>query len=163
MNAQASAAAPARGVRRAAYAVFAATVIIAAGAFLITQRVKHLPTPIVSFEVGPSAHVPGGRERIALRLAAADTVNVNVVDDSGRVVATVARAVALTAQQQLVIRWDGREGWGGVHVVVKRPYRVRIHAILHGPLVNAGEYHATVHLQRLARTVPLPAYFVIER
>jgi hypothetical protein len=163
VSSHAAAAAPERGVRRAATAIFAATVLVAVGAFLITQRVKHLPTPIAAFEVGPSLRVPGGRERIALRLAAADTVDVDVLSGDGRLVATIARDTSLTAAQTLYVRWDGREGSAPITIIESGPHAVRVHAITLGPLAPAGEYHVTVRLQRRGETVPLPAYFVLER
>ncbi len=163
MSAEPSGPAAPRAVRRAATLVFALTVVVAAAAFLITQRVKHLPTPIVRFEVGPTVRVPGGRERIAVQLASPDSVDVKIVNGEGRSVATIASAVPLTASQTLVMRWDGREGTAGVHIVASGPHTVRVHAVILGPLVPAGEYHATVRLEHLGKTIPLPAYFVLER
>jgi len=151
------------GVRRAAAAVFAAIVVVGVVAFLVTQRVKHLPTPIEHFEVAPSLRVPAGRERISLRLAAADVVSVRVVDSEKRPVARLVEGLPLGAGQLLRVRWDGRIGDVPVRVTLRKPSEVRVRALVHGPLAPAGEYQVLVTLQRKGRTIPLPANFILER
>jgi len=133
-----------------AVVVFAATVIVAVGAFLITQRVKHLPTPIARFEVGPIVKVPGGRERIAVQLASPDTVEMTIVDGGGRTVATVARGIPLSPAQTLVVRWDGREGSNSL-ALISGGKVVRVHPIRHDRTKEHGAFATPNGRPRKAR------------
>lgn len=151
------------GVRRAAAAVFAAVVVVTVAAFIYTQRVKHLPTPIEHFEVAPSLRVPGGRELITLRTAAPQTVTVEILSAAERLVATPVRRLAVTPAQTLTITWDGRIGRAAVRRLTRTARTVEVRTLARGPLAPAGEYHVTVLLVGEHRTVTLPADFILER
>ncbi len=150
-------------VRRGAAGVFAAVALVCVAAFLYTQRVKHLPTPIERFEVQPAVRVPGGREHIIVRPASAERISVHIIGAGEKVVATPARRARLAAGQTLHVVWDGRVGRAGVRRIVRTPEALWIGTLARGPLAPAGEYRVVVDLLGKHRTITLPADFILER
>lgn len=150
-------------VRRAAAAVFAAVAVVSIAAFLLTQRVKHLPTPIERFEVQPTLRVPGGREHITIRPASAEALSVHIIGGGERIVATPARRAHLAKGQALHVVWDGRIGRAGVRHVVRTPTELRVGTLARGPLAPAGEYRVVVELLGKKLSITLPADFILER
>ncbi|HUA12009.1 MAG TPA: hypothetical protein VMA83_08395 [Solirubrobacteraceae bacterium] len=151
------------GVRRAAAGIFAAVAVVCVAAFLLTQRVKHLPTPIERFGVQPTLRVPGGRAHITVKPASAEPVSLHIVGSDERVAATPARRVHLAPGQALHVVWDGRTGRDGVRRVVRTPQEVSIGTLARGPLAPAGEYHIVVELLDKHRKITLPADLILER
>lgn len=132
---------------RLAQVVFALLVIACVAAFILTQRLKHTPTPVQHFQLTPffsptpSGHIK--RERISFKLARADEVTVTVVGDTGDTVATLVRDRPLARYKQFKLGWNGETTAG-------KP-------------APAGEYRVHVSLREQHRTVYSPHSFTLVR
>jgi len=108
-------------------------------AFAVTERLKLERSPIAGVEVdksfSPVCRCEQRRARISFRLRRADRVTVEVLDEDGGVVRTLARHRELPAHRTAV-SWDGRDE--------------------QGRLVADGVYRPRVRLERRGRTFRLP-------
>jgi hypothetical protein len=166
--AQTSAAEEGPAAERLAQVVFALLVIACFAAFIVTQRLKHTPTPVQSFRLTPRfSPTPQGHikdERISFKLARADAVTVTILDAAGNTVATLARDRATPRYKQLSLRWNGRRGAPRGDTVVVAPDGTTIVTPHNaGALAPAGEYRVHVTLREQHRTVPAPRAFTLVR
>jgi hypothetical protein len=94
--------------------VFGALVVACFLAFFLTQRLKHSPTTVPTFQLTPIfSPTPAGRhkqESISFKLSHAERVTVAVIDSRGNVVATLLRGYPVPRYKQLSLHWDGRRG-----------------------------------------------------
>jgi hypothetical protein len=153
---------------RLAQVVFALLVIACFGAFILTQRLKHTPTPVQRFRLTPRfSPTPHGRvkqERISFKLARADEVTVTVLDSAGATVATLVRERPVARYKQLSLRWNGRRGSPhGYTVVVAADGTTIVTPRNTGALAPAGEYRVHVALREQHRSVPAPRTFTLVR
>lgn len=127
---------------RAARIVFALLVVATLGAFVVTQKLKSTPPLIVRPEVSvvfsPVSDDPDKprRAKISFWLVNADDVSISIVDDAGRIVATVADGVSVPRKVRKKWFWDGRVRDGGI--------------------APDGYYKVRVALLRQGRTIDLP-------
>lgn len=127
---------------RAARIVFALLVVATLGAFVVTQKLKSKPPvivrPDVSVVFSPVADDAdkSRRAKISFWLDRGDDVSISIVDDEGRIVATVADGVKVPRKVRKKWFWDGRTRDGG-----RAP---------------DGYYKVRVALLRQGRTVDLP-------
>ena len=158
------------GTDRLAQVVFALLVIACFAAFILTQRLKHTPTAVQSFELtpffspAPSGHIK--EERISFKLAAADEVTVTIVDSAGDTVATLVRNRPVVRYKQFSLRWNGR--MGTAHSSHRRnagPEGTTIVTPINtGDPAPAGEYRVRVSLRRHSiSTVLSPTEFTLVR
>ena len=86
--------------------VLGCLVLACLGAFFLTQRLKHTPTAVQTFELTPVfSPYPGSRlkqEAISFKLKQADAVTVTVIDSEGDVVATLVRGHRLRPLQTVL-------------------------------------------------------------
>ncbi|HWY19271.1 MAG TPA: hypothetical protein VNY27_11240 [Solirubrobacteraceae bacterium] len=153
---------------RLAQVVFALLVIACFAAFIVTQRLKHTPTPIQSFRLTPRfSPTPQGhikQEQISFKLARADEVTVTVLDAAGDTVATLVRDRPVARYKQLSLRWNGRRGSPrGYAIVVATDGTTIVTPRNTGALATAGEYRVHVALREQHRTVPAPRTFTLVR
>jgi hypothetical protein len=144
--------AEAQGLARVAFAVLVVSCFVA---FVLTQRLKHTPTPVQNFEAdkafyptstpaaGCRGRVPtqqvNASERIeylSFKPAQAEAVTVEVVNYAEKSVATVVRALPVERYKQLSLCWNGQLG----------PRQS-------GGLAPPGEYRIQVKLLSVDRTV----------
>jgi hypothetical protein len=156
------------GVDRLAQVVFALLVIACFAAFIVTQRLKHTPTPVQSFRLTPRfSPTPQGHikeERISFKLARADAVTVTILDSAGDTVATLVRDRPAPRYKQLSLRWNGRRGAPHGYTVVTAADGTTIVTPRNaGALAPAGEYRVHVSLRAQHRTVPGPRAFTLVR
>jgi hypothetical protein len=139
--------------------VFAVVVVACFVAFVLTQRLKHTPTPVQNFEMNEAFHptrVPAARcrgrvptssvnaseriEYLSFKLAQAEAVTVEIVDSARRDVATIVRDLPVERYKQLSLCWNGQLG-----------------PTESGGLAPPGEYRLKVrlHNQELTRYSPL--------
>jgi hypothetical protein len=130
--------------------VFAVLVLGCFGAFVLTQRLKHTPTPVQNFEMTtafrptrtPAAACRGrvptrlvgasGRvEYLSFKIADADAVTVAIVNSADDYVATIVRDLPVERYKQLSLCWNGLRG----------PEQ-------RGALAPPGEYRLRVSLRR---------------
>jgi hypothetical protein len=154
------------GVDRLAQVVFALLVIACFAAFIITQRLKHTPTPVQHFQLTPRfSPTPAGhikQERIAFKLDRADEVTVTIVNGAGDTVATLVRERPVPRYKQISLRWNGRMGSPhGYTVVVSADGTTIVTPRNTGALAPAGEYRVHVALRSQHRTVPGPRTFTL--
>jgi hypothetical protein len=153
---------------RLARVVFALLVVGCFAAFVVTQRLKHTPTPVQKFKMDSSfAPESAGTHRleaISFELAKADDVTVTIVSSAGVDVATLVRDRPLARYKRLSLRWSGREGIAHGYTVLTSPhgYKSRLAAIS-GPIAPPGEYHLTVSLRAQKRTIPSTRDFKLVR
>lgn len=159
---------------RLAAAVFAILVVACFAALIVTQRLKHTPTPVEEFkrtlaftpgESGRSgpAHA-GSEERVSFKLTKADRVTVTVEDSSGDTVATLVRGVPVGRYRILSLRWNGRRGAArGYTVIRKADGYTTLVPHNRGPLAPPGEYKARVQLLGQKRSIPSPQGFQLVR
>ena len=146
--------------------IFALVVLACFAAFIITQRLKHTPTAVTNFELGPTfdprAAPPGNLEAISFKLTSADDVTVTIEGTGGETVATLVQGYPAPRYKQFSLRWNGRRGTAA-HVLVQRlPDGHAIHLpVNRGPIAPAGEYRVIVHLARQDKTVPAPRTFTL--
>ncbi len=162
-----------------ARAVFALLVLACAGAFFLTQRLKHTPTAVQRFELTPrfspshSGHTK--TELISFKLAQPDQVTVSIENSVGDTVATLARDWPLAGYKQFSLGWNGRQGAARGYTLVHIAGRVstktgavspgisRVLPSNDGALAAAGEYRVRVSLRREQRTVRSPRSFILVR
>jgi hypothetical protein len=148
--------------------VFVLLVAACFAAFFLTQRLKHTPTVVQTFQRSPtfsprSGHPADRQERISFKLARADEVTVQIVDSNLNVVATLLNDYPVHRYKQLSLRWNGRRG-------VARSYRVLVSSSGHrfllpttaGKLAAPGEYRVRVTLRHDGRQVLSPWSFTLE-
>jgi hypothetical protein len=150
--------APAADPRLAA-AIFAALVLACFMALIVTQRLKHTPTPVERFQmtskVAPSANGRLGEERIAFKLTKADRVTVSIENSSGEDVATLVTDVPVGRYKTLSLRWNGRRGVArGYKVLRKADGYTTIVPRNTGAIAPTGTYTVRVHLLAQKRSVP---------
>ncbi len=162
-----------------ARAVFAALVLACVAAFFVTQRLKHTPTVVQSFELTPrfspsqSGHFKA--ELISFKLAQPDRVTVSIEDSVGDTVATLVRDWPLPRYKQFSLGWNGRNGVASGYTLLHIPGRVSaktgavspgVTSVLpsnRGAPAAAGEYRVRVSLRREQRTVRSPRSFILVR
>jgi hypothetical protein len=134
--------------RQLARIVFGTLVVACFAAFVATQRLKHTPTPVQSFEMNVAFYptrVPAAacRGRVPTRLvnaskrieylsfkpAQADEVTVEIVNSANQGVARIVRDLPAERYKQLSLCWNGQLG-----------------ASESGGLAPPGEYRLRVHL-----------------
>lgn len=144
--------------------IFALLVAATFGAFFVAQRLKHTPTVLQEVR-GHRIFSPNGDGRrdvlrVRFQVKRDDTIDVDVLDDHGEIVASPVQGRRVAAQEPTVVRWNGRDEAGsrgpdGVYrlqvtlrdegrtVVVRRRYRldttppvVRVRDV--GPVPGAG-------------------------
>jgi hypothetical protein len=143
-------------------------VIACFAAFILTQRLKHTPTPIQRFQLTPRfSPTPAGhikQERISFKLARADQVTVTILDASGNTVATLVRDWSVARYKQFSLRWNGRTGVAhGQTVVVWSDGTTEVSAFTAGAPAPAGEYRVRVALRDQHRTIRGPRDFTLVR
>lgn len=156
------------GADRLAQVVFALLVIACFAAFIITQRLKHTPTPVQRFQLTPRfSPTPAGhikQERISFKLARADAVTVTILNAAGVTVATLVRERSVARYKQLSLRWNGRSGAAhGYTVVTASDGTTTVTPLNTGSPAPAGEYHVHVTLREQHRMVPGPRSFTLVR
>jgi hypothetical protein len=148
---------------RLARVVFAVLVVASFAAFGITQRLKHTPTAVQSFERTPAFYPTGvaaagchGRvprllidaskrlEYLSFKTAQADAVTVAIVNAAGGEEATIVRDLPVERYKQVSLCWNGQRG-----------PRQR------GGLAPPGEYRVRVSLRRQDLTRYSPEGFVL--
>jgi hypothetical protein len=148
--------------------VFALLVVACFGAFILTQRLKHTPTPVQHFQLTPrfSPTSPGDikQERISFKLARADAVTVTILNSAGDTVATLVRERPVARYKQLSLRWNGRMGMSHSFTTMTSTDGTTIVTPVNiGSLAPAGEYRVHVALRAQHRTVPGPRSFTLVR
>jgi hypothetical protein len=134
-----------------ARAVFALLVLACLAAFLITQRVKHIPTAVQDFELTPFfSPYPGGhleQASISFKLEHAEAVTVTIVDAAGDTVATLVRDHPVARYKIFSLVWNGRRGEARRERLTHTPHGLPVIApINEGRLAPAGEYRVRVAL-----------------
>jgi hypothetical protein len=153
---------------RLAQIVFALLVIACFAAFIVTQRLKHTPTAVQSFELTPRfSPTPVGHikeEQLSFKLANAEPVTVTIVDSAERTVATLVRDRSVVRYKQFSLRWNGRVGTARSYTVAAGPEGTTIVTPVNtGSPAPAGEYHVRVYLHDQNRSVISPTGFTLVR
>ena len=121
-------------------ALVAALLVATASAFVVTEKLKLTPNPIVGPQVdkvfSPICDCTSDSATISFRLRRADRISVEIVDSSGSVVRELARARFEPRNRVVTFVWNGRDGAGLV--------------------VDEGTYKPRVHLDRDRRTIEMP-------
>jgi hypothetical protein len=144
--------------------VFAVLVVACFVAFVLTQRLKHTPTPVQTIEMdkvfyphrAPAAACRGkvaisqvnSTERIeylSFKPAQAEPVTVEIINSGEKSVATIVRALPVEKYKQLSLCWNGQLG-----------------PTQSGGLAPPGEYRLQVKLPDLGRTVKSTNTFKLE-
>ncbi len=152
----------AQNLSRVVFAVLVAACFVA---FVLTQRLKHTPTPVQEFKMDKSftpTRVPAaacrGRvparlvnsservEYLAFKIAQADEVTVAIVDAANRNVATVVRDMPVERYKPLSLCWNGQLG-----------------STQSGGLASQGTYHLSVSLRNQNLTRDSTGSFKLER
>jgi hypothetical protein len=149
--------------------VFAVLVVACFGAFFLTQRLKHTPTVIHSFELAPyfspypGGHVP--QEAISIKLADADEVTITIIDSQGDTVASLVRDFPVARYKEFSLRWSGRRGVARGYAVQLSPSGKTRELVprLEGPLAAPGEYRVHVSLRHHSYNADLPRSFTLVR
>jgi hypothetical protein len=148
--------------------VFALLIAACFAAFFLTQRLKHTPTVLQTFQRSPtfsprSAHPADRLERISFKLARADEVTVTIVDSNLNVVATLLHDYPVHRYKQLSLRWNGRRGDATAYTVqVSSSGHRFLLARTTGRLAAPGEYRVRVALRHDGRQVLSPWSFTLE-
>ena len=147
--------------------VLGCLVLACLGAFFLTQRLKHTPTAVQTFELTPVfSPYPGSRlkqEAISFKLKQADAVTVAVIDSEGDVVATLVRGRRLPRYKQFSLRWNGRRGTARRYQLTHTASgRAVVVALPGGPLAKPGDYRVEIHLRDQHRTIRSPRSFALE-
>jgi hypothetical protein len=154
---------------RAGRVVFALLVVACFAAFFVTQRLKHTPTAVQSFELTPFfSPTPAGHikaERISFKLARADEVTVTIIDADGDTVATLVHDRPVPRYKQLSLRWNGREGTARAYTVALSADGLSkiVTPLVDGKPAPAGEYRVRVRLREQIREVLSPRSFTLVR
>jgi hypothetical protein len=154
-----------REAQKLARVVFAVLVVACFVAFVLTQRLKHTPTPVQEFKMDESftpTRVPAaacrGRvparqvnsservEYLAFKIAQGDEATVAIVDAANRNVATIVRDLPVERYKPLSLCWNGQLG-----------------ATQSGGLAPPGEYHLSVRLRNQNLTRDSTSGFKLER
>jgi hypothetical protein len=148
--------------------VFALLVLACFAALIVTQRLKHTPTPVQEFKqtssFSPESNGPHRLEAISFKLARADRVTVAIVSASGEQVATLVRDRPVPRYKKLSLRWNGREGKAHGYSILRSPHGYRsLLPANRGALAPAGEYSVRVSLREQGRSVPAPRAFKLVR
>ena len=117
-----------------------AALLIATGlAFVITERLKLTPSPILRTEVtkifSPVCECETDVATIGFHLRERDTVDLYIIDGSDEIVRTLARNQPM-GRGPVDLYWNGRDEAGAI--------------------AAEGDYRARVHLARQRRTIVLP-------
>jgi hypothetical protein len=153
---------------RLALLVFALLVTGCFAAFVVTQRLKHTPTPVQEFEMNtsflPQSAGAHRLEAISFKLASADRVTVTILSSSGGDVATLVRDRPVGRYRKLSLRWDGHEGIPHGYSVLRSPHGYEsLLPALRGPVAPAGVYHVRVSLRAQKRTIRSSRAFTLVR
>ena len=156
----------AAAARALARVVFAVLVLACFGAFLLTQHLKHAPTPVQQFRLTPFfSPYRGARhelEAISFKLRHADEVTVSIIDTSGNTVASLVRDRPLARYERFSLRWNGRRGaarsYGHMRAADGVPVLV---ALCPGAVAPAGEYRVEVTLRHERKTLRSPNTFTL--
>jgi len=146
--------------------VFALLVLACLGAFFLTQRLKHTPTPVQDFKRTPRfSPYPAGHnklEQISFKLDRAEAVTVSILDGSGVTVATLIDGYRVPRYKQFSLRWNGRRGSAHGYSLRRTPGG-RAYLVAHnrGPLSPPGEYRVRVTLRGQGRSVESPQTFTL--
>ncbi|MCW3034382.1 MAG: hypothetical protein QOK19_124 [Solirubrobacteraceae bacterium] len=156
------------GVDPLGSAVFAVLVLACLLAFFLTQRLKHAPTVVPSFQLTSNfSPTPAGRhkqEQISFKLSHAERATVAVIDSHGNVVATLLRGYPVPRYKQLSLRWNGRRGTARGYVTRTTPAGHRYLVPGNGGrLAPAGEYRVRLKLSGQANPVLSPKSFTLVR
>jgi len=154
-----------REAQKLARVVFAVLVVACFVAFVLTQRLKHTPTPVQEFKMDESftptripaaacrGRVPAGLvnsservEYLAFKIAQADEVAVEIVDATNHNVATIVRDLPVQRYKPLSLCWNGQLG-----------------ATQSGGLAPPGTYHLSVSLRNQSLTRASTGSFKLER
>jgi hypothetical protein len=146
--------------------VFALLVLACLGAFFVTQRLKHTPTPVQQFKRTPRfSPYPAGHnklEQISFKLDRAETITVAILDSTGTTVATLLDGYRVARYKQFSLRWNGHRGRAHGHRLGKTPAG---HTFLvprnRGPLAPPGDYRVRITLSGQGRTVESPWTFTL--
>ncbi|MGH2834716.1 MAG: hypothetical protein ACRDK4_15870 [Solirubrobacteraceae bacterium] len=149
---------------RLAAAIFAALVAACFVALIVTQRLKHTPTPVQEFKrtrvVMPASAGPDREEHLSFKPTKADRVTVRVESSSGATVATLVTDLAVARYRIVSLRWDGRRGIArGYSVITRANGYTTLVPHNHGAIAPSGEYHLRVDLLEEKRSVPSPETF----
>ena len=149
-----------------ALGVFAALVIACFAAFFLTQRLKHTPTVIQTFELTrqftPGAPGEAGQEGISFKARAADEVTVTVIDANDNTIATLVSNHPVARYKQFSLRWNGRRGTAhGARVELSPHGRAILVPLTTGAIAPGGEYRVRVYLRAQAREVFSPRNFTL--
>jgi hypothetical protein len=144
--------------------VFALLVLACFAAFFVTQRLKHTPTVVHSFEMTPSftptASGAAAQEAISFKLARAEEVTVAIVDANEQVVATLVRDRPVRRYKQFSLRWNGRVGTArGYRQIYSAHGRAILVPEIEGALAPIGEYRVRLSLREQGHSVLLPRSF----
>lgn len=144
---------------RLAAVVFALLVLGCFAALLLTQRLKHTPTPVTEFKlthvIAPASAGESKEEHISFKLTKADEVTVTIEGSSGEQVATLVRELPVARYKRLSLRWNGRRGTArGYRVLRKADGYTTLLPANRGQFAPPGEYTVRVSLRRQARSVP---------
>jgi hypothetical protein len=155
-------------VEKLAQVVFALLVAACFAAFIVTQRLKHTPTPVQHFSLTPRfSPTPRGHikeEQISFKLARADAVTVTILNSAGETVATLVRGRPVARYKQFSLRWNGRTGGPhGSTTVTAADGKTIVTPNNTGAPAPAGEYRVHVALRDQHRTVPGPRDFMLVR
>ncbi len=154
-----------REIQKLARVVFAVLVVACFVAFVLTQRLKHTPTPVQEFKMDESftpsrapaaacrgrvpARLVNSSERVeylAFKIAQADEVTVAIVDGANHDVATIVRDLPVERYKPLSLCWNGQLG-----------------PTQSGGLAPQGEYHLSVSLRNQSLTRDSTHGFKLER
>jgi hypothetical protein len=146
--------------------VFALLVAACFAAFFVTQRLKHTPTVVQSFErtpsFSPTARGRRSQEAISFKLTRRDLVTVTIVNASGDVVATLMRDHPVSRYKQFSLRWNGRQGAPrGYSTLVSKNGHVTLVPQNRGPLASPGEYRVHLFLREQNRELFGPRSFTL--
>ncbi len=139
--------------------VFALLVLACLGAFFVTQRLKHTPTPVQQFKRTPRfSPYPAGHnklEQISFKLDRAERVTVTILDAAtGATVATLVDGYPVPRYKQFSLRWNGRRGaphgYSLGHTSSGRAFVVPHNR---GALAPPGDYRVRVTLRGQERSV----------
>jgi len=133
-------------MRLAPLALVLALLVATAAAFAVSQRRKLEPIPVAGPRIAPAAFSPGCEcpapaARVRFRLNRADTVDVELVDEDGRVVRALERGRE-RARGELSFGWDGRDDDGAI--------------------VPDGTYSLRIRLREAGRTFETPASVAVD-
>lgn len=155
-----------RDAQRLARVVFVVVVAASLAAFVVTQRLKHLPTEVQDFEMTPTfkpsmafgtacrgklpRQLVGAMwpkiEYLSFRTAKVGIVTVEIVDVANHDVATIVQNLHTEGYKQLSVCWNGHRGLTQT-----------------GPLAPPGNYRMRVILRNNNRpAIYSPASFRLE-